>query len=73
MDSRGIRAAETSSTYSVVLRHLRITPGAVGLVIIALEIASAPTSESKTVATAAEVMQWAQGYSGCGGVSINGS
>ena len=65
-----MRAAETSSTYSLVLFHLRVTPLALALVIVTLAMASAPTSAFRIVATAEEVMQCAQGYSGCGGVSM---
>ena len=45
--------------------------GAVGLVSVSSPTAS-PATLRRTVETAPDVMQWAQGYSGCIGVSMNG-
>src|SRR5262245_32309036 len=52
--------------------QVRVTPGAVGLIIVTGSISPLPNSASRTVATAVAVMQWAHGYSGCMGVSISG-
>src|SRR4029077_14383353 len=63
---------ETSSAHSCMMAHLCVTPGAAELVILT-ETGPVPNSDSSTTRTSAEVMQCAHGYSGCGGVSINGS
>src|SRR5713226_291295 len=68
-----MRAAEISSAQSLTLVHLRVTPGAVGLVMVKTGIGPAPNSDSRTDLVAAEVMQCAQGYSGWRGVSMVGS
>src|SRR5262249_45955590 len=52
--------------------HLRVTPGAVGLV-REISPTSLPATPCRTAETAAEVMQCAQGYSGCIGVSPSGN
>src|SRR3989442_15995108 len=67
-----IRATEASSVNAFAVVQRRTTPGAVGLV-IATSGNAGPSSASSTAAIAAEVMQCAQGYSGCSGVSISGS
>src|SRR6201984_3164435 len=68
-----MRAAEISSAQSLTLVHLRGTPGAVGLVMVKTGMGRTPNSDSRTALAAAEVMQCAQGYSGCRGVSMQGS
>jgi hypothetical protein len=42
------------------------------LVVLKVGIGPEPISARKTVPTAPETIQWAHGYSGCMGVSING-
>src|SRR5215470_14085705 len=66
-----MRATATSSAKSCSRVHCRTTPGAVALVIETAGM-SFPNSDCKTPAAADEVMQWAQGYSGCIGVSPSG-
>src|SRR5260221_6222651 len=51
----------------------RVTPGAVGLVISIGPTRPTPNSGSSTAATAPALMQCAHGYSGCIGVSTNGT
>src|SRR5262249_45941833 len=73
---RGGACGETQKLPSVVRSrrrvHLRVTPGAVGLV-----IENSPTSSPATPwiveTTAVDTMQCAHGYSGCIGVSPRGS
>src|SRR5215813_9759752 len=67
-----MRATETSSVYALAVVHRRTTPGAAELVIVTSG-SCGPTSASTTAAMAAEVMQWAHGYSGWSGVSMSGS
>src|SRR5262245_39140773 len=52
--------------------HLRVTPGAVRLVIETSGM-SLPSTLFRTLAAACDVMQWAHGYSGCIGVSPSGT
>src|SRR5258706_11964543 len=52
--------------------HLRVTPGAVRLV-IETSGTSLPNTLLSTTPAADDVMQWAHGYSGCIGVSPDGS
>src|SRR5437867_9009127 len=66
------RAIDTSSVKALAVVQRRTTPGAPGLVIVTSGKVG-PNSDSTTAAIAAEVMQWAHGYSGCSGVSISGS
>src|SRR5438445_1647623 len=67
-----MRASPTSATSSEGLLQLRTAPGNVALVPDSFAGAS-PIAASRTVAAALATMQWAHGYSGCGGVSMNGS
>src|SRR5215813_14677612 len=58
--------------YSCRRVHLRVTPGAVALVMETSGM-SLPNRLCRTTAAAADVMQWAHGYSGCIGVSPSGT
>jgi hypothetical protein len=51
-----VDAADTSSVYSLKVVHVRTIPGAVGLFILKVK-GPVPNSASRTVATAADVMQ----------------
>src|SRR5262245_65132029 len=68
-----MRAIDTSSVKAFAVVQRRTTPGAVGLVIETSTGSPGPNSPSSTAAIAAEVMQWAHGYSGCNGVLMSGS
>ncbi len=57
----------------VDVRPAADTPGDVGLVVLSVGVGPRPISASSTAPTAPETMQWAQGYSGCIGVSMSGS
>lgn len=54
-----------------MLVQLRTTPGAVELVVLSVGVGRLPISATSTAPTAPETMQWAQGYSGCIGVSMS--
>jgi len=51
----------------------RVTPGAVGLVMLIVDTRPVPNSASSTAPTAAALTQCAHGYSGCIGVSTSGN
>src|SRR5258707_9121611 len=67
-----MRAFATSSARPTVLVQRWVTPGAVGLVIATSGMSSVPSTALTTPATLPLRMQWAQGYSGCVGVSPSG-
>ena len=51
----------------------RVTPGAVGLVVARRGTGPLPISACSTAPSDAASTQWAQGYSGCIGVSMKGA
>jgi hypothetical protein len=63
---------DDSVTISESRLKLRVTPGAVGVVILTVGIAS-PKKALRTEAADDSEMQWAHGYSGCIGVGMSGS
>src|SRR5262249_56059867 len=67
-----MRATATSWVNSPTLDHVRTAPPAVELAELSLGDARPPSSASSTAPSDADTMQWAHGYSGCIGVSMNG-
>src|SRR5262245_35601613 len=67
-----MRATATSRTNSSTLAHVRSTPPAVELVELSFGDGRLASSASSTAPSDADTMQWAHGYSGCIGVSMNG-
>src|SRR3989442_15743214 len=67
-----MRATATSCTKSSTLVHVRTAPAAAGLAELSIGVGPAPISAASTAPSAPDTMQWAQGYSGCIGVSMNG-
>src|SRR6266404_9714103 len=67
-----MRARETSCVKSLTLAHVRTAPPAVELAELSFGTGPAPISATSTAPRAADTMQWAHGYSGCMGVSMNG-
>ena len=55
-----------------MLVHVRTVPDAVGLAELSVGTGPTPSSASSTAPREADTMQWAHGYSGCIGVSMNG-
>src|SRR4030095_7685973 len=68
-----MRATATSATNSSTLSHVRAAPPAVELAELSLGVGPEPISAASTAPSDADTMQWAHGYSGCIGVSMNGS
>src|SRR5438093_5551265 len=68
-----MRASATSRVKSLTLVQVRTAPPAVGLAALSFGIAPPPISASSTAPSDADTMQWAHGYSGCIGVSMNGA
>src|ERR1700752_3140214 len=68
-----MRATATSATKSPTLFQERTAPPAVELAELSLGLGPAPISAASTAPIAPDTMQWAHGYSGCIGVSMNGS
>src|SRR5262245_45764313 len=68
-----MRACATSAMNSSVLRQVRTAPPAVELDELRVGGRPLPSSAASTVPSEAETMQCAHGYSGCMGVSMNGS
>src|SRR5215470_7461664 len=68
-----MRATATSDTKSPTPFQLRTAPPAVELAELSLGVGPEPISAASTALIAPDTMQWAQGYSGCIGVSMNGS
>src|SRR5499425_2757366 len=67
-----MRATATSWVNSPTLDQVRTAPPAVELAELSLGDARPPSSASSTAPSDADTMQWAHGYSGCIGVSMNG-
>src|SRR4030095_9794284 len=67
-----MRATATSATNSSTLFHVRVAPPAVELAELSLGVGPEPTPAASTAPSDADTMQWAHGYSGCIGVSMNG-
>src|SRR5258706_4277350 len=67
-----MRATATSCTNSSTLFHVRTPPPAVELAELMAGTGPLPSSAWSTAPSEAETMQWAHGYSGCMGVSMNG-
>src|SRR5262249_18422797 len=57
---------------SSTLFHVRIAPAAVWLSELKVGTGPLPSSAWSTAPSDADTMQWAHGYSGCIGVSMNG-
>src|SRR4029450_1071073 len=68
-----MRATATSATNSSTLFHVRIAPPAVELDELSLGVGPAPISAWSTAPSDPDTMQCAHGYSGCIGVSMNGT
>src|SRR4029453_3522839 len=68
-----MRATATSATNSLTLFHVRTAPPAVELDELSLGVGPEPISASSTAPSEPDTMQCAHGYSGCIGVSMNGS
>ena len=62
----------TSCVKSLTLDHVRRAPPAVELVELSFGTGPVPISATSTAPRAEDTMQWAHGYSGCIGVSMNG-
>src|SRR5216117_3939165 len=67
-----MRATATSCTNSPTLPHVRTAPPAVELAELSFGDGRPASSASSTAPSDADTMQWAHGYSGCIGVSMNG-
>src|SRR5262245_54857586 len=67
-----MRATATSAANSSGVFQVRTAPPAVELDELSAAAGPVPISATSTAASEAETMQWAQGYSGCIGVSMNG-
>src|SRR4030095_3629820 len=67
-----MRATATSCTNSPTLAHVRTAPPAAELAELSFGDGRPPSSASSTAPSDADTMQWAHGYSGCMGVSMNG-
>src|SRR5262250_3447036 len=67
-----MRATATSRTNSSTLDHVRSTPPAAELAELSFGDGRPASSASSTAPSDADTMQWAHGYSGCIGVSMNG-
>src|SRR5438552_11248005 len=67
-----MRASATSRTKSPTLFQVRTAPPAVELAELKVGVAPLPSSAWSTAPSEADTMQWAHGYSGCMGVSMNG-
>src|SRR4029453_12979447 len=67
-----MRATATSATNSLTLFHVRTAPPAVELAELSLGAGPEPISAASTAPSEVDTMQWAHGYSGCIGVSMNG-
>src|SRR6266850_1068259 len=67
-----MRATATSRVNSPTLFQVRTAPPAIGLDELSFGVGPPPISASSTAPRDADTMQWAQGYSGCIGVSMNG-
>src|SRR5216683_554450 len=67
-----MRACATSFVKSPTLAHVRTAPPAVELAELSVGVGPEPISASSTAPRAPATMQWAHGYSGCMGVSMNG-
>src|SRR5678816_1988129 len=67
-----MRATATSCVKSRTLVHVRTAPPAVELAELSFGAGPAPISAASTAPSDPDTMQWAHGYSGCIGVSMNG-
>src|SRR4030095_8731134 len=67
-----MRATATSCANSPTLAHVRTAPPAAELAELSFGDERPPSSASSTAPSDADTMQWAHGYSGCMGVSMNG-
>src|SRR6185295_3863388 len=67
-----MRATATSFVKSSTLVHVRTAPPAVELAELSRGVGPEPISAASTAPRVADTMQWAHGYSGCIGVSMNG-
>ena len=63
---------ETSCVKSSTLDQVRTAPPAVELAELSFGTGPVPISATSTAPRADDTMQWAHGYSGCMGVSMNG-
>src|SRR2546427_2743943 len=67
-----MRATATSCTKSPRLVQVRTAPPAVELAELSFGTGPLPISAWRTAPSDPDTMQWAHGYSGCIGVSMNG-
>src|SRR5713226_10756112 len=67
-----MRACATSFVKSPTLVHVRTAPPAVELAELRVGVGPEPISASSTAPRAPDTIQWAHGYPGCMGVSMNG-